>query len=267
MTLVRWLTTTLFLLAAGLGPAAAPALSQDTWNWGELAYSRVYDTKLEVPSTCPCPVEVTIERKYVKHPPLGPPILPPKLQEEGNPYLEIAEKIVIPPGGGSVPARIRTPPAPNIPRTPAGVALNDLTMVEGDLILTAKVLPGCACRPQDCDERKVVTIHGHIHLDPGSGGSGREPVNCDRYWEEERPPPDDAEEACIDRMRQLARVFLESELAPARETDPGPWSWLPEPAEIDGMSSRELLAMKTRAEAILQPSNAAVPTPPASASR
>jgi hypothetical protein len=237
-------------LGDGFPSLADSGLAQgETWNWGELAYSRVYDTKLEIPSICPCSVEVTIEKKYVDHPPLGPPQLPPKIWKDGNPYLTIAEKVIIPPGGGSVPATIRTPPAPVIPRTAAGVALNDLTLVEGDLILTSRVLPNC-CDPTGCDTKKTYAITGHIHLDPGSGGSGQEPVDCDRYWEDERQPPDEVEEACVERMRDLARLYLRDELAADREEDPDAWSWLPEEGAIAGMSSGELLDMKSRAESI-----------------
>jgi hypothetical protein len=246
-------------LADGFPTRAASGLAQgETWNWGELAYSRVYDTKLEIPSTCPCSVEVTIEKKFVDHPPLGPPQLPPITKYlSGSPYLTIAEKVIIPPGGGSVPAKIRTPPAPVIPRTVAGVALNDLTLVEGDLILTSRVLPDC-CDPEGCDTKKTYTITGHIHLDPGSGGSGREPVDCDRYWEDERQPPDEVEETCVDRIRDLARLYLRDELAPDREDDPDAWSWLPGEEAIGGMSSGELLDMKARAESIRRPSTALV---------
>lgn len=244
-------------LADGVtGPAASALAQGEIWNWGELAYSRIYDTKLEIPSTCPCPVEVTIEKKFVDHPPLGPPQLPPITKYlAGDTYLTIAEKVIVPPGGGSTPARIRTPPAPAIPRTAAGVALNDLTLVEGELILTSRVLPNC-CKPEGCNTKKTYEIAGHIHLDPGSGGSGQEPVNCDRYWEDEEQPPDEVEKACIERMRDLARLFMRDELAGEREQDPEAWSWLPDTEEIGGMSSGELLDMKARAESIRESSTA-----------
>lgn len=235
------------LMAVEFGPLVGASRAQETWNWGELAYSRTYDTKLEIPNDCPCSVEVTITPRSVEHPPLKPMV--PKNWTAGNPYLTITDRVIVPPGGGSVPARIKTPAAPPIPRTPTGVALNDLTLVEGILVLEGKPLPDC-CNPKNCESSKRYDITGHIHLDPGSGGSGFEPVNCDRYWDDEQDPPSSVEEHCRDRLRQLAQNYIASELAEEREEDPGAWSWLPSTDEIAGMSSGELLGIKARAEAI-----------------
>ena len=249
-----WTLAFALLAALDAAPGAATARAQaELWNWGELAYARTYDTKLEVPNACPCSVEVTITKTWMQHPPLNPLPSPPRTLVPGNPYLTIAEKVIIPPGGGSVPARITTPNPPTIPRTPAGVALNDLTLIEGQLRLDGKPLPDC-CNPKNCIAYKKYDIYGHVHLSAGGGGggggSGREPVDCDGYWEDGEEPPESVEEHCRDRLRQLAQHYVDVLLEEERAEDPAAWSWLPSADEIGSMSTSELLAMKSRAEGV-----------------
>lgn len=238
----------------------APASAQRTWNWGELGYGRIYDTTFDIPSNCPCWVEVSIKSSHTPHPVLGPPLPSrlPRHQDPGNPYLTVPAKVAVPPGGGTVTVQIRTPNPPPIRRV-AGVALNDLTLVEGTLYLESRLLPGCCDPNASCNTFSQYAIIGHIHLLPQDGGSGIEPPDCTRFWEEETYPPGSLEELCVETIRALARRYVGTELTPEREGDPDAWSWLPDEAEIGTMATGELIEMKLRAERLRRTKRAASP--------
>ncbi len=201
------------------------------WPWGELFYDRTYTSDLLVTNDCsqPRPVYAWV----------GSGIAP---------YLTIAKVTTVPARTKDfrVPITITTPPPPAIvgppPPLPAGIFVDIAERPLSRLRLEHRA--DQTCRAPD----KIYDVTGHIHYDPDPAGTGPETDACGAIWNSGVPLPGYDLEQCRDRFHELLAHYRDTILAPAMEADPAAWAWFPSDDAIGGMTARETLDAKLRAQ-------------------
>ena len=115
--------------------------------------------------------------------------------------------------------------------------------IEGTVVAWHPWAPTDDCPPA----RHTYTVGGHIHFrpppPPGGGGPERlaETDACEFWWLVGEPPGNLGEQDCTEKMRGLARRFLERIVAPYVQNAPEQWAWLPALGSVDQMSIPQLL--------------------------
>lgn len=236
--------------------------AEGDWKWGDVYFDGTYTARLQVSNDC-----TTGQTVYLSW---------------DNPYLTLPESDRIPPGGKTVVGTIKTPPAPAppifpgggpAPSWPGGWGWGHVTLppgvvpppgwhqpnflnVEGEVEAWHPWDPGASCAPN------VTTwkISGHVHFRPPGGGDdgGGGPAvadACQVYWLTGELPPGleerDLDEACLDRIRELAVEWRERIVAPYAERSPSEWAWLPSAGEMRQMSVADLMGVRERGDSIM----------------
>lgn len=238
------------------------------WDWGELFFDRTYSGTLLVKNRCPQPqvVSVTVhDLPYLRD-------VPARVDVPGSDTVKVPVEIVTPPepdppvnptpfdptapGFGWVePPDLPPRPNPFDPTAPEWHQPN-FVPVEGRVVLWHPWKGACTPR------RVTYRAAGHIHWEPPPDGApdrGPEeiakPDPCAVHWNTGQPPPDLGGRDCTEAFRGFAVAFREKVLRPRAEEDPAAWEWLPSTAELQRMSSDQLLAFRERAAEVLEASS------------
>lgn len=231
-------------------------------DWGERYYDAQFDQPLIVTNKCTTPQPVTITVNDL-------------------PYLTFpSSNIEVQPGETTVTGKVKLPPEPDPPINlgmpgapgwghvdfgpifippgqfpPPQLHQPHFAQVEGSIEVWH---PWAPAGSNECLPNLVTyTVTGHIHFrpPPPDGGGGPEklatPHVCEVYWNIGEPPPQYKGEDCTEIFNELAKRFRNDVLPSYVMNAPNEWGWLPGESDIENMSTKDLLNIKTRAESVM----------------
>jgi hypothetical protein len=128
--------------------------------------------------------------------------------------------------------------------------------IEGSVVVWHPFTPG----PPHCmANRTKYSVAGHVHFDPSPPPDKRGPEKiagatpCQVWWNTgQRPATLDKDQDCTEEIRALAKSYRDRVLQPLVDRDPAAWQWLPGSDAVGTMSIEELLAMKNRAQRLIE---------------
>jgi len=225
--------------------AGQNASGKGDWNLGQIHTGTLY--RVTYPLTNNCKVAQTVSITY-----------PDKIGMQGPPTVDVPPHSTI-----NVPMTLNYTPNPPIPKPPwpLGIDFSHFD-IEGDITLThpqfqkttetADAIYSYTCYKM----QRTHHITANVVLGPppaAPGGGNPKPTKsqtCETLWNTRNFYPDSIVRQpndCRDSLVQSALDFLHVLIEPARSANPGQWTWLPTEAQIQQMSTSQLLDFKARA--------------------
>lgn len=222
------------------------ASGKGDWDLGQIFRDHQYD--LTYPLTNNCKVKQTVTITYPTSIPIEGPTkvdIPPHSKIDVPMTLKIA--------AAAVP----------LPPWPLGFVMT-CHEIAGDMTLTHPKFEreerdsdgwvvDYVCHEMERTHHVTAFLHEHPPSpppDPGPGGKPKKSHACETLWNHGEFYADSVTHEpnqCRSELQQQAVDLLSRQIAPARQSDPGKWEWLPSDSQLRQMSVAQLLDFKARA--------------------
>lgn len=234
--------------------------SKVDWDWGERYFQQQFPVLLNIKNHCASAQSVSIFTTDLS-------------------YLEFPKQVTVPPGkrGLDIKGKVTLPKAPipsGVPgeppmgwvdidpgyippgMPPPEVHQPNFVSLSGSLVVWHPWSPdlgGKDCLPA----RTTYNVGGHMHWRPPEpeeedAGPSRLATThpCVVYWNTGERPPQASAGECTEKIRGLARHYIDKVLPSYRSNAPKEWAWLVKFGDVNTKSAVQLVEMKRRASAI-----------------